>query len=275
MIPAHRVTRAAHGRHRLLRASAANDPVRPKTVNPMTMPSVPPQVNSGWTAMSRIHSRASTPSANAPITLRTTNPAVRHRLSTTPLSALGDTIVLIGQTDERGHGRGDARSTSPQRHESATCTTSPGVPSGWRSCLSAGSVSPSLRREIRNEKFTLAELDEEEQNVDRLRRWHRELRSRDVFDSVDFATIQAELDVWPRRWSSSRIWCTRPSVSIEEERRLTAVRRRPLRVVQVVAGHGGGATWTRASREATRPKRSSPRVQARCAAVISSRSRAT
>ena len=68
------------------------------------------------------------------------------------------------------------------------------MPSGWRSCLSAGSVSPSLRREIRNEKFTLAELDEEEQNVDRLRRWHRELRSRDVFDSVDVATIQAELD---------------------------------------------------------------------------------
>ena len=51
-----------------------------------------------------------------------------------------------------------------------------------------------LAKEIRNEKFTLAELDEEEQNVDRLRRWHRELRSRDVFDSVDVATIQAELD---------------------------------------------------------------------------------
>jgi hypothetical protein len=40
----------------------------------------------------------------------------------------------------------------------------------------------------------LAELDEEEQNVDRLRRWHRELRSRDVFDSVDPATTAAQLD---------------------------------------------------------------------------------
>lgn len=39
-----------------------------------------------------------------------------------------------------------------------------------------------------------AELDEEEQNVDRLRRWHRELRSRDVFDSVDLATIAAKID---------------------------------------------------------------------------------
>ncbi|HZX56094.1 MAG TPA: Chromate resistance protein ChrB [Ilumatobacteraceae bacterium] len=51
-----------------------------------------------------------------------------------------------------------------------------------------------LDKEIRNEKFTLAELDEEGQNVDLLRRWHRELRSRDVFDSVDVDGIQSELD---------------------------------------------------------------------------------
>ena len=48
-----------------------------------------------------------------------------------------------------------------------------------------GKCVTELEKEIRTEKFTLAELDEEEQNVDRLRRWHRELRSRDVFDSVD------------------------------------------------------------------------------------------
>jgi hypothetical protein len=29
-------------------------------------------------------------------------------------------------------------------------------------------------------KYTLAELEEEEQSLDRLRRWYRELRSRDV-----------------------------------------------------------------------------------------------
>lgn len=38
-----------------------------------------------------------------------------------------------------------------------------------------------LRREIATEKFILAELDEEEQSLDRLRRWHRELALRDVF----------------------------------------------------------------------------------------------
>ena len=35
--------------------------------------------------------------------------------------------------------------------------------------------------EITKEKFTLAELDEEEQNLERLRRWFRDLRRRDVF----------------------------------------------------------------------------------------------
>ena len=38
-----------------------------------------------------------------------------------------------------------------------------------------------IEKEIRTEKFTSAELDEEEQNLERLRRWFRDLRRRDVF----------------------------------------------------------------------------------------------
>src|SRR5437867_9286881 len=38
-----------------------------------------------------------------------------------------------------------------------------------------------IRREIRKRKFTPAELDEEEQNLDRLRRWHRDVRAKDAF----------------------------------------------------------------------------------------------
>jgi hypothetical protein len=37
-----------------------------------------------------------------------------------------------------------------------------------------------LAKEIRTEKFTLAELEEEEQSLERLRRWHRDLAARDV-----------------------------------------------------------------------------------------------
>jgi hypothetical protein len=51
-----------------------------------------------------------------------------------------------------------------------------------------------LRREIATQKFTLAELDEEEQNVERLRRWHRELTVRDRFAAGDRTTMQHRLD---------------------------------------------------------------------------------
>jgi hypothetical protein len=40
-----------------------------------------------------------------------------------------------------------------------------------------------IAKEVRIEKFTSAELDEEEQNLERLRRWFRDLRRRDVFIS--------------------------------------------------------------------------------------------
>ncbi len=64
----------------------------------------------------------------------------------------------------------------------------------WAEFVSeCGKCLAELDKEIRHEKFTLAELDEEEQNVERLRRWHRELRSRDVFVSVDVDRIQSEL----------------------------------------------------------------------------------
>src|SRR4051812_20716665 len=38
-----------------------------------------------------------------------------------------------------------------------------------------------IEKEIRIGNLTSAELDEEEHNLDRLRRWYRELRARDVF----------------------------------------------------------------------------------------------
>jgi len=37
-----------------------------------------------------------------------------------------------------------------------------------------------IASEVTKKKFTLAELDEEEQNLDRLRQWYREIRTRDI-----------------------------------------------------------------------------------------------
>lgn len=41
-----------------------------------------------------------------------------------------------------------------------------------------------LASEVAKQKFTLAELDEEEHNVDRLRRWYRDLRAKDLFGAT-------------------------------------------------------------------------------------------
>jgi hypothetical protein len=46
-----------------------------------------------------------------------------------------------------------------------------------------GKYEAEIAREISIEKFTLAELEEEEQSLERLRRWHRDLTARDVFGS--------------------------------------------------------------------------------------------
>jgi len=50
-----------------------------------------------------------------------------------------------------------------------------------------------LDKEIRINKFTLAELDEEEQSLDRLRRWYREIKVRDLFGAPAAAEAEQRL----------------------------------------------------------------------------------
>lgn len=50
-----------------------------------------------------------------------------------------------------------------------------------------------IEGEIAKEKFTLAELDEEEQSLERLRRWHRQLSLRDVFGAPSSADAHGRL----------------------------------------------------------------------------------
>jgi hypothetical protein len=44
-----------------------------------------------------------------------------------------------------------------------------------------GKFDAEIDNEVRNAKFTMAELEEEEHSLERLRRWHRELKTRGVF----------------------------------------------------------------------------------------------
>jgi hypothetical protein len=56
-----------------------------------------------------------------------------------------------------------------------------------------------IDKEIRTEKFTTAELAEEEQNLDRLRRWFRELRARDLFAAGSQPEAEQRLKVCTER----------------------------------------------------------------------------
>lgn len=56
----------------------------------------------------------------------------------------------------------------------------------WTEFLAdCGKFEQELAKEIRIAKFTLAELEEEEQSLERLRRWHRDLTARDVFGAPE------------------------------------------------------------------------------------------
>jgi hypothetical protein len=50
-----------------------------------------------------------------------------------------------------------------------------------------------LAEEVRKGKLTLAELDEEEQSLDRLRRWYRQIRGRDLFGAPSEAYAERRL----------------------------------------------------------------------------------
>jgi len=64
----------------------------------------------------------------------------------------------------------------------------------WAEFLAeCGKFDAEIDKEIRIRKFTAAELDEEEQNLERLHRWFRDLRRRDVFVAPSQAEAEGRL----------------------------------------------------------------------------------
>lgn len=64
----------------------------------------------------------------------------------------------------------------------------------WAEFLAdCGKFEEEIAKEIRIAKFTLAELEEEEQSLERLRRWHRDLTARDVFGAPEATEAAARL----------------------------------------------------------------------------------
>ncbi len=88
--------------------------------------------------------------------------------------AAGEVIALTSQ------GRTDSDATRLERiyNESRAAD--------WAEFLAdCTKFESELAKEIRIQKFTLAELEEEEQSLERLRRWHRDLALRDVFGTPE------------------------------------------------------------------------------------------
>ncbi|MFD3656482.1 Chromate resistance protein ChrB [Streptomyces sp. NPDC058620] len=64
----------------------------------------------------------------------------------------------------------------------------------WTEFLAdCGKFEAEIAKEISVAKFTLAELEEEEQSMERLRRWHRDLTARDVFGAPEAAEATERL----------------------------------------------------------------------------------
>ena len=66
-----------------------------------------------------------------------------------------------------------------------------------------GKFTDEIAKEIAKRKFTLAELEEEEQSLDRLRRWFRAIRSKDVFGSPEAASADHSLAGCAKPWTAS------------------------------------------------------------------------
>ena len=64
----------------------------------------------------------------------------------------------------------------------------------WGEFLSdCGKYEAELADEVAKGKLTLAELDEEEQSLDRLRRWYRTIRARDLFSAPSAGAAERRL----------------------------------------------------------------------------------
>ena len=88
----------------------------------------------------------------------------------------------------------DTRGRQPADSERLAAIYTAAREAEWTEFLAeCGKYLGEIDKEIAKAKLTLAELDEEEQSLERLRRWHRELRLRDVLGAPSAAPAERRL----------------------------------------------------------------------------------
>jgi len=96
-------------------------------------------------------------------------------------AADGQPVVLAVADDQASAGQLEALFTAQREDE-------------WGEFVSdCGKYEAELAGEVAKGKLTLAELDEEEQSLDRLRRWYRTIRARDRFGAPSAAVAERRL----------------------------------------------------------------------------------
>lgn len=106
--------------------------------------------------------------------------------------AAGGTLLVLAA---RGHGPGDAA-----RMEQLYAEARAQEWSEFRADV--GKYLAELDKEEAIGKYTLAELEEEEQSLDRLRRWYRDLRARDLLASPPAADAATDLKACEQRFDT-------------------------------------------------------------------------
>jgi len=96
-------------------------------------------------------------------------------------AAGGQPVVLTVADDEASVAQLEAAFTEQREAE-------------WAEFLGdCGKYESELAAEVAKGKLTLAELDEEEQSLDRLRRWYRTIRARDLFGAPSAPAAERRL----------------------------------------------------------------------------------
>jgi len=96
-------------------------------------------------------------------------------------AAGGEPVVLAVAEEEASSAQLEALFTAQREAE-------------WAEFLSdCGKYENELADEVAKGKLTLAELDEEEESLERLRRWYRAIRARDLFGAPSAAEAERRL----------------------------------------------------------------------------------
>ena len=96
-------------------------------------------------------------------------------------AAGGQSVVLVVADDDASVAQLEALFTEQREAE-------------WKEFIAdCAKYETELEDEVRKGKLTLAELDEEEESLDRLRRWYRTIRGRDLFGAASGPVAERRL----------------------------------------------------------------------------------